>query len=145
MLSLPTITAPAAQAPKACEVSVLFVDLRGSTELAAGHSSEQIFRWMDEFLSAMSSVVFRHGGTLDKFLGDGLLAYFGAPLPNPKHATTAVECALDLQRALKALNEARATRGDPPLKIGIGIHTGFVTVGTLGPPERARGMATANK
>lgn len=118
------------------EVTVLFADLRDFTQLSSKLSTSEVLGMLDEFLSEMTSVIFKSAGTLDKFLGDGLLAYFGAPIPRADHAHAAVACAVEMQEALKRLNVRRAQRGEPRLKMGIGIHTGRVVVGTLGPPER---------
>ncbi|MFL5321242.1 MAG: adenylate/guanylate cyclase domain-containing protein [Myxococcaceae bacterium] len=118
------------------EVTVLFADLRDFTALSEKLSTNQVLGLLDEFLSEMTRVVFRNAGTLDKFLGDGLLAYFGAPIPTGDHAKVAVTCALQMQQALKELNGRRRARGDVELRMGIGLHTGQVVVGTLGPDER---------
>jgi adenylate cyclase len=75
------------------------------------------------------AAVFVHGGTLDKYLGDGLMAYFGAPVAQPDHAARAVRGALAVQAQLARLNVKRERHGEPPLRAGIGVHTGRVIVG----------------
>jgi adenylate cyclase len=84
----------------------------------------------------MVDAVFAHGGTLDKYLGDGLMAYFGAPVATDDHATQGVRCALAMQRALGAMNHERGARGEPALRMGVGLHTGPVVLGDIGAPNR---------
>ena len=86
----------------------------------------------------MIEAVFRHEGTLDKLMGDGLMAYFGAPIDQPDHALRAVACGLDIRDAVARLSNDRTSVGLPPLGIGVGIHTGEVVLGDIGCRTEAR-------
>jgi adenylate cyclase len=116
------------------EVTVLFADLRNFTSRAETLDPHEAVRLLNRFHSAMVDVVFDHGGTLDKYLGDGLMAYFGAPVEQPDHAARAVRCALGMQRALAGLDGS--LRGGEPLRMGIGLHSGAAVAGDIGAESR---------
>ena len=118
------------------EVSVLFADVRGFTSYSEKHDPEQVTRSLNEYFEVMVDVVAGHEGVLDKYIGDGLMVVFGAPVAQPDHASRAVITALEMQAALQTLNLKRAQRGDDPIAIGIGVNTGIVISGNLGSIKR---------
>ena len=118
------------------EITVLVADIRGFTAMASTTEADVVVAWLDAYFAAMVEVIFRHGGTLDKFLGDGILAYFGAPTDQTDHADRAVRCALDMQVALAEVNALRTRQGQPALQVGMGLHTGRALVGDIGPLSR---------
>ena len=118
------------------EVTVLFADLRDFTTLAERLETREIVTLLNDYFEHMVKVVFAHGGTLDKYIGDGLMAYFGAPVDQPNHAQRGVECALAMQESLRSFNESRLKNNLPAVRMGIGIHTGPAVVGSIGAHHR---------
>jgi adenylate cyclase len=117
-------------------VTVLFADLRGFTAMSETLPSDCVVSLLNEFHSRMVAAVSACEGTFDKYLGDGLMAYFGAPAPAADHAVRAILCALSMQNSLGEMNTARAARGEPPLRMGVGLHSGPVVLGDIGAPGR---------
>ncbi len=114
------------------ELTVLFSDVRGFTTISEGLTPENLTRLMNEYLSTMTEVIRKNRGTLDKYIGDAIMAFWGAPVPSPGHARQAVLAALQMQAALPGLNESLMAKGWPEVKIGVGINSGEMTVGDMG-------------
>jgi adenylate cyclase len=117
-------------------VTVLVSDIRGFTGLAETMPPETIARHLSDYFAAMVELVFEHGGTLDKFMGDALLALWGAPLAAPGDTDRALAAARSMQEECRALNARWAGQGRPSLAIGIGLHHGDAFTGTIGSPRR---------
>ncbi|MBM3780505.1 MAG: adenylate/guanylate cyclase domain-containing protein [Acidobacteria bacterium] len=113
-------------------MTVLFSDMRGFTSLTERESPEAMVAQLNDYFTRMVALVFAHQGTLDKFVGDMVMALYGAPVDDEAHADHAVQTALAMVRALAALNAERATRGAPPFDIGIGINSGEMVAGNIG-------------
>lgn len=124
-------------APSRQEITVLVADMAGYTRLTAESSLEESASLTTEFLEAITGPVLGSGATLDRYTGDGLIAFWGAPLPRKDHAVCAIEAAGKVLEAVKALNEVRAARGAPPLAMRIGIESGEALVGDLGSSVRS--------
>ncbi len=114
------------------ELTLLFTDLAGFTTLSERLTPQQAADLINRYLTAMNQVVFDHGGTIDKFIGDAVMAFWNAPLPDPEHALNAVRAACAMQDAMRGLNVELAAEGLPELAMRIGVHTGLVLVGNMG-------------
>jgi adenylate cyclase len=126
------------QKPVAREISILFSDIRGFTTLSETRSPEQVVDLLNRYFSRQVEVIFRHGGTLDKFIGDAVMAFWNAPTDTPGHAARAVAAAIDMTRALDEFKQELAAGGEGlgDFDIGIGLHTGPAVVGFLGSDSR---------
>jgi adenylate cyclase len=113
-------------------MTVLFSDIRGFTAASERATPEEVVGQLNEYFGAMVDVLFRHQGTLDKFVGDMVMGLFGAPLPDDRHADHAVNAALDMTRTLDELNDRWRRAGRPELDIGIGINSGEMIAGNIG-------------
>ena len=114
------------------EVTALFSDIRGFTAMSEKRAPQEIVRMLNEYFELMVDVVFKYQGTLDKFVGDEIIALFGAPVGVPEAELSAVECALDMQRVLKEFNRTRLAEGQDEIRVGIGINTGPMVTGAIG-------------
>ncbi|RPH63538.1 MAG: adenylate/guanylate cyclase domain-containing protein [Burkholderiales bacterium] len=114
------------------ELSILFADIRGFTRIAETMEPEALREYINDFLTGMTEVVHAHRGTVDKYMGDAVMAFWGAPVEDPAHADHAVAAALAMQAEVRRMSEAFGARGLPPLAVGIGINTGVVRVGDMG-------------
>jgi adenylate cyclase len=118
------------------EMTILFSDVRGFTTISEKLESKELSSLMNEFLTPLSRVIYSHRGTIDKYMGDCIMAFWGAPLPDARHAYQAVLSGLEMQRTLSELQPHFKERGWPPIHIGVGINTGRVSVGNMGSEVR---------
>lgn len=118
-------------------ITVLFADIRGFTRLAEHAPPEQVVQLLNRYFSAMTDIIFAHNGTLDKYLGDGLMALFGAPQATPQDAANAVAAAVQMQQRMLDFNEELRAEGIDQITIGVGLHTGEATVGYIGSERRS--------
>lgn len=116
--------------------TVMFCDIRGFTAYSEHKNPEMVVKRLNEYLTAMAQVVLTNGGFLDKYLGDGLMAIFGAPVSYPDHPRRAIQAAVEIQYAVDNLNRYWSEVGLPPLNVGIGINSGAMLVGNVGSPQR---------
>lgn len=118
-------------------ITILFADIRGFTSFAEAENPEKVVSLLNKYFSAMTEIIFEHGGTLDKYIGDGLMALFGAPTATPYDARNAVNAAVAMQRRLLTLNPELLEQGCSQIAVGIGLHTGEATVGYIGSEQRS--------
>jgi adenylate cyclase len=117
-------------------VSILCADIRGFTKMAAKMDPDDLLLLLNDYFTAMVECVFRHEGTIDKYIGDALLVVFGSPEPNPRHVLQATKAAIALQEATLAVSKKRRGEGKITCEIGVGVHTGEVVHGFIGSPDR---------
>lgn len=126
------------------EVTVLFSDIRDFSKMAEELEPTEVVAILNAYFSRMIDVIYTHEGTLDKFLGDGIMCIFGAPIEQPDHALRAAQTALAMQQALAEFNQWQLLKGQPTLEVGIGINTGNVLVGNVGSEKRMEYTAIGN-
>ena len=114
------------------ELTILISDVRNFTTMTEKSDPEKLIAQLNEYLEAMTEIIFKHNGIVDKFIGDGILAYWGAFTPGENHAQLAATAGLEMLDRLKELNAVWRVKGDPELAIGIGINTGNVIFGNIG-------------
>jgi class 3 adenylate cyclase len=117
------------------EASLLFADLRGFTPMTEGMAPQAVVAMLNELMTAMSREVLAAGGIVDKYVGDQIIGLFGVPEARGNHARSALDAALGMRARLERLNAERARRGEPPLAMGVGVHTGEVVAGCMGSEE----------
>jgi adenylate cyclase len=118
------------------QVTVLFCDVRGFTPMSERLSPEEVVLLLNDFYNLMIETTFKYDGTLDKFLGDAVMAVFGAPMAHPDHSARAIRTALAMQEGISGLNERRTRDGKEPIAVGIGVSAGEAVAGTVGTEDR---------
>ena len=118
------------------QVTILFSDIRSFTTISEAMDAQALVGLLNEYFTEMVSIIMKHGGVVDKYIGDAIMAVFGAPVPTPDDPANAVRAAIDMRAALARLNKRLVARGVQPLRTGIGIHTGEVVAGNIGSEER---------
>lgn len=124
-------------APRYLEVTTLISDMEGYATLVEGHSLEEAVALTRGFLDCLTGPVLDHGGTLDKYTGDGLMAFWGAPLPMADHADQALAAAREIRQRVAEFNQTRIAAGKPAVRVRIGVESGLAVVGDLGTPFRS--------
>ena len=118
--------------PRKTEITVMFSDIRGFTTISEKLDAQELALLLNQYLTAMTQIVFAHNGTLDKYIGDAVMAFWGAPFEEPEHAVSACHAALEMLEQLGRLAETVGGRGQAALDIGVGLNTGVASVGNMG-------------
>lgn len=118
--------------PQRRDMTVMFMDIRGFTSIAETLTPAQLSELMTQVLSPVTRIIHEHGGTIDKYMGDAVMAFWGAPLPQADHAERAIHTAQAIREILKPLNQQLRQEGFPAIRVGIGINSGIMTVGNMG-------------
>ena len=118
------------------ELTIMFSDIRSFTSVSEGMTPDELVSLLNEYFGAMTELVFQQQGTLDKYIGDALMAFWGSPYPQSDHASRACGCALSMRSRLFELNRKWKTEGRKQLSMGVGINTGPVNVGNIGSVQR---------
>lgn len=121
---------------EAREISVLFCDVVGFTAITENLDPQSVARWLNRYFTLVSKIVVRHEGTIDKYIGDSVMAFWGAPAPSATHAHDALSAAMDICAELEELNQYYRNAGLPEMSVGIGVSTGSANVGNLGSEYR---------
>ncbi len=120
------------------QATILMSDLRGFTSLSEGLPAEDVVAMVNIYLETMTDIILKYQGTIDEFIGDGILVIFGAPFQRPDDARRAVACAVDMQLAMASVNDRNRQAGYPEVALGIGINTGPMVVGNIGSKKRMK-------
>jgi adenylate cyclase len=123
---------PALVEPRRTEITVLFSDIRDFTSISERLDPQDLAVFMNHYLTQMTRIIFDHQGTLDKYIGDAVMAFWGAPSEEPRHAELACCAALEMKSRLAELQKQWRAEGKPPIRIGLGLSTGFASVGNMG-------------
>jgi adenylate cyclase len=123
--------------PKKTDITVMFSDIRGFTTFSEKMDAQELALFLNQYLSDMTSIVFSHSGTLDKYIGDAVMAFWGAPFEEPGHGARACNAALEMMKRVREMRKQWEAQGKPSLEIGIGLNTGVASVGKMGSELRS--------
>ncbi len=118
------------------ELTVLFSDIRGFTTISEALSATELKTLLNDFFTPITEIIFKHNGTIDKYVGDMVMAFWGAPLDDPQHRENAIIAGLEMLEKVEELKEEFAARGYPEVNVGVGINTGLMNVGDMGSTYR---------